>query len=302
MTVGPDLTYNGGRRRLRGQGQRRRARRWSTAATSAAAATTSGTGIAVDGAGNAYVTGDTDSTEATFPVDRRAGPDLQRRRRRLRGQGQRRRHGAGLLRLHRRRRRRLGYGIAVDSSGNAYVTGYTASTEATFPVTVGPDLTYNGGSTTPSWPRSCYFDAAREPKHAVGDFDGDGSDEVAHGFRRGRQPGCGTAGDLDAAAPLATRRAWSAADVDGDNAGRGPRSTSAAAGLWLWDSRRAGPRLSGVNVDGLAAGDVDATGVTMWSAILARWDCGFWKAARGPSSAGSMLTTWPRESGWDGRR
>src|SRR5207245_5880846 len=39
-----------------------------------------------------------------------------------------------------------GFGIAVDSSGNAYVTGYTISTEATFPVTVGPDLTYNGGS------------------------------------------------------------------------------------------------------------------------------------------------------------
>lgn len=34
-----------------------------------------------------------------------------------------------------------GYGIAVDSSGNAYVTGYTSSAEDTFPVTVGPDLT-----------------------------------------------------------------------------------------------------------------------------------------------------------------
>ncbi len=41
----------------------------------------------------------------------------------------------------------------MDAAGNAYVTGYTDSTEATFPVTVGPDLTYNGGSTTPSWPR-----------------------------------------------------------------------------------------------------------------------------------------------------
>ena len=30
--------------------------------------------------------------------------------------------------------------IAVDSTGNAYVAGATASTEATFPVTVGPDL------------------------------------------------------------------------------------------------------------------------------------------------------------------
>jgi hypothetical protein len=36
-----------------------------------------------------------------------------------------------------------GIGIAVDSSGSAYVTGATSS-EATFPVTVGPDLTYNG--------------------------------------------------------------------------------------------------------------------------------------------------------------
>jgi len=34
----------------------------------------------------------------------------------------------------------------VDSLGNAYVTGQTGSTEATFPVTVGPDLTYNGNS------------------------------------------------------------------------------------------------------------------------------------------------------------
>ncbi len=40
----------------------------------------------------------------------------------------------------------VGLAIAVDSSGNAYVTGTTASTEATFPATVGPDLTYNGGT------------------------------------------------------------------------------------------------------------------------------------------------------------
>ena len=33
--------------------------------------------------------------------------------------------------------------IAVDGAGNAYLTGYTASSEATFPVTVGPDLSYN---------------------------------------------------------------------------------------------------------------------------------------------------------------
>ena len=39
----------------------------------------------------------------------------------------------------------FGSGIAVDGSGCAYVTGYTASAETSFPVTVGPDLTYTEG-------------------------------------------------------------------------------------------------------------------------------------------------------------
>ena len=34
--------------------------------------------------------------------------------------------------------------IAVDGAGCAYVTGYTGAAENTFPVKVGPDLTYNG--------------------------------------------------------------------------------------------------------------------------------------------------------------
>ena len=41
-----------------------------------------------------------------------------------------------------------GRGIAVDGAGNAYVTGSTVSDQTTFPVTVGPDLTYNGSVTT----------------------------------------------------------------------------------------------------------------------------------------------------------
>jgi len=39
----------------------------------------------------------------------------------------------------------LGEGIAVDRAGCVYISGETHSTEAVFPVTVGPDLTCNGG-------------------------------------------------------------------------------------------------------------------------------------------------------------
>jgi hypothetical protein len=40
---------------------------------------------------------------------------------------------------------RVGVNIAVGAGGSAYVCGCTWSTEVTFPVAVGPDLTYNGG-------------------------------------------------------------------------------------------------------------------------------------------------------------
>jgi hypothetical protein len=105
----------------------------------------SGAAIAVDGDGNAYVGGIADSSEATFPVQ--VGPDLTQN-----GSdgfvAKVNADGSGLA--------YAGYvggeaeddvnGIAVDSDGNAYVTGATPASQATFPVTVGPDLSHNGGS------------------------------------------------------------------------------------------------------------------------------------------------------------
>lgn len=103
-------------------------------------------GIAVDGNGNAYVAGSTASPDTTFPVA--VGPDLSRI-----GEGfydgfvaKVNPSGTGLVYCgyiggsgH-----DFGQGIAVDIAGNAYIAGYAGSTEATFPVSVGPDLTHNG--------------------------------------------------------------------------------------------------------------------------------------------------------------
>jgi hypothetical protein len=110
-----------------------------------------GLGIAVDGTGQAYVTGSAWSTESEgFPVT--VGPDLTHSGG-IPGEAfvaKVNKKGTGLV--------YCGYigglggetgrGIAVDSAGSAYVAGHTWSTEhQRFPVTVGPDLTYNGGDT-----------------------------------------------------------------------------------------------------------------------------------------------------------
>ena len=103
--------------------------------------------IAVDSSGAAYVTGRTESNEVQhFPVA--VGPGLTYSGStdayvaKVSADGSSLAYcgyigGSGT---------EQGYGIAVDSSGAAYVTGYTESDEDSFPVTVGPDLTYNGGS------------------------------------------------------------------------------------------------------------------------------------------------------------
>ena len=106
-----------------------------------------GLAIAVDGSGNASVTGFTNSSETTFPVSR--GPDLTYNGgdydafvAKVRSDGT----GLNYCGYIGGSSDDRGYAIAVDGSGNAYATGYAYSSETTFPVTVGPDLTHNGGT------------------------------------------------------------------------------------------------------------------------------------------------------------
>jgi hypothetical protein len=105
-----------------------------------------GYGIAVDAAGDAYVTGDTTSDEATFPV--KLGPSLHFSGAHDAFVAKVKADGTGLLWAGYIGGNDLdeGYAIAVDSTGNAYVTGVTSSSQASFPVTVGPDLIYGNGS------------------------------------------------------------------------------------------------------------------------------------------------------------
>ena len=103
-------------------------------------------GVALNGAGNAYVVGVTSSSQQTFPVA--VGPDLTHNGNSDAFVAKVNANGKGLV--------YCGYiggtggeaagDVAVDSTGNAYVSGNTASTEATFPVKRGPDLTVNGGN------------------------------------------------------------------------------------------------------------------------------------------------------------
>ncbi len=100
-----------------------------------------GSSVAVDGAGNAYVVGYTSS--ADFPPT--TGPALNG------GQDAfvTKVNPAAVIVYNRfiggASAGEIGHGIAVDGAGRAYVTGWTDSS-AGFPVTVGPDLTYNGGA------------------------------------------------------------------------------------------------------------------------------------------------------------
>lgn len=90
-----------------------------------------GLGMAVDGAGAAYLTGETaDEAEDIDAYVAKISPD-----------------GTTLayLTLLGGENYDAGYDIDVDPSGSAYLAGATLSNQATLPVLMGPDLTHNGG-------------------------------------------------------------------------------------------------------------------------------------------------------------
>jgi len=148
VSVGPDLTYNGSydgfvtRVNVQGSGL-------DYCGYIGGLDNDSCTGIALDGQGQAYVTGETKSDELTFPVV--VGPDLT--------------HAGGpaygydgfVAKVHAQgtgldycgyiggRGEDNCYGVAVDTQSCAYVTGSTSSDEFSFPVAGGPDLFFNGG-------------------------------------------------------------------------------------------------------------------------------------------------------------
>jgi len=242
-----------------------------------------GAGIAVDSSGNAFVTGWTHSTEATFPVT--AGPDLTYNDTlnyfdafvaKVNASG------TGLAYCGYIGGDSLDYGnaIAVDASGNAYLTGTTWSKETTFPVTAGPDLTQNGNYDA-IVAKVAYFDE-RLPKHAVGDFDGDLRAEAAVDF--------GAQGiwlyDSGSWTQMTTLNPESltTSDIDGDSVDEVVADLG-FSGLWLWETG-VWFRLSVVNVETLAVGDVDADGADeiagdFGSAGLWLYDAGSWTQLSG---------------------
>ncbi|MDH4271530.1 MAG: SBBP repeat-containing protein, partial [Candidatus Aminicenantes bacterium] len=110
-----------------------------------------GYGIAVDYAGCAYVTGCTYSFEDSFPVT--VGPDLTHNGNRHDNSYYLRDAFVAKVNETGTHLDYCGYiggrsfdegnGISVDYAGCAYVIGFTGSSEDTFPVTVGPDLTFD---------------------------------------------------------------------------------------------------------------------------------------------------------------
>jgi len=210
-------------------------------------------GLAVDGSGNAYLTGTTSSTAATFPVV--SGPDFTHNGS-VDGYVAKVNAGGTAL-MYNGYIGGLGadysYAIAVDIYDNACITGYAPAASTDFPVAVGPDLTQNGDNDVFVAKFTSPFVVS---KHAVGDFDGDGTDELAVDF--------GASGvylwDNSTWTMLSALNTESmqAADTDGDSVDEIILDFG-TLGLFIWDGGSVS-QVSGVNIDVYAAGDVDADG------------------------------------------
>ncbi len=146
VTVGPDLTYNGGQydglvAKIAPDGSH-----FDYLGYIGGDDMDMVRGLAVDAAGDAYVTGLAHSTQATFPV--KGGPDLT-----FNGGvddtfvAEVSPDGASLIYSGYVGGDGLDEGrwLVLGPDGSVYITGNTQSHETSFPVKVGPDLTYNGG-------------------------------------------------------------------------------------------------------------------------------------------------------------
>ncbi len=274
VLVGPDLTFNGSTDAF--------ISKVNAAGTGlvysgyiGGVSTDYGYGLAVDDAGSAHVTGQTSSTQTSFPV--LVGPDLTHNNvtdafvAKLNVPGSALLYcgyigGSGAD---------TGFSVAADGWGNAFFAGNSASSQSTFPVLVGPDLTYN--SNTDAFVARIYTYTVPSPKHAAGDFDGDGEDELAIDF--------GSTGVLlwDAGTWTQILSVDSESLVSANLDGSGDDEIIAdlgANGLWVWNNGAWG-QISGVDVTTLSTGDMDADGSAeiaagFGAAGLWIWDGGTW--------------------------
>ena len=250
--------------------------------------------IAVDDWGYVYVAGHTSSTELTFPVG--GGPDLS-----YNGGGD-----AFVAKIDETgsflafcgyiggSRSDYASAVAVDAFGNIYVVGGTESTQATFPVTVGPYLTKgDSGIYDDVFVARIYPGVDRVARHAVGDFDGDGADEAAFDF--GTEGAWLWNGGPWTQVLVGDPKLMIAADLDGDDTDE-IIGALGASGLWAWKSGTWN-QLSALNAELVAAGDLTADGRLelvgdFGSAGVWLWDGGAWSQIAG-SDAQSLTIADP---------